>query len=199
MVKLGSFHGCFFCKVNQRGCSLCPKINGPNGAPLNVPQQNWCWYLTLIHHIASILDLDQPEGPIALLPSYEGVQFPPFDQQLTKLIKSFKTTMTDDDIKAEWKQIKKNPPANYYGMPHQKLLDLGSNRPERGRFPRVGDGINVQRKLCSILRQAEEGTLGRLWAIGYNDERPRPGKDKITSTSKGQIPFTMYHAPGIQC
>lgn len=76
IIKLGSFHGCFFCKANQRGCSLCPKVEGSSDSPLNVPHKNWCWYLTLVHHIASILEMDTLEGPIAVLPSYEGVQFP---------------------------------------------------------------------------------------------------------------------------
>lgn len=198
VVKLGSFHGCFFCKVNNRGCSLCPKVEGTKVAASNVRPKNWCWYLTLIHHIASILELDQPEGPLAVLPSYEGVQFPPFNQQLAKLIGMFKTTMSDDEINKEWARIKLNPPTPYYGIPHNKLLELGMRRPERGRFPVVGNGIEVQRKLCSILTRAKEGTLSRLWAVGYSDTWTRPGQIKVLinkSTKRTRKSQTIAASP----
>ena len=186
IVKLGSFHGCFFCKVNQRGCSLCPKVDGSSDSPLNVPHKNWCWYITLVHHIASILEMDTLEGPIAVLPSYEGVQFPSFNRKLLQLVKTFKTTMTDDDCKAKWKQLQQEPPTPYYGVPHRKLIELGTNRPERGRFPIIGHGAKVERQLYSILNRAKEGSLSRLWAVGYDDSRPRPSQAKASADGIAQ-------------
>ena len=167
VVKLGSFHGCFFCKVNQRGCSLCPKVTNEKGELVNICR-TWCWFLTVVHHIASILDMEDPEGPISTLPVYDGVTFPSFDRSLAKLISKFKTTMSDVDIKAQWNEIRKKPIQPYYGVPHKKLLSL-EHRPVRGRFPIIGSGQKVERRLCDILRDAEQGKLARLWAVGYND------------------------------
>ena len=176
VVKLGSFHGCFFCKVNQRGCSLCPKALNEKGEMVNIRKKSWCWFVTLVHHIASILEMEDPEGPISILPSYDGVQFPTFDKSLAKLIKKFKTTMTDDLIKSKWEEIKNNPPQPYYGVPHKKLLSL-EHRTTRGRFPIVGTGREVEHKLCDILRNAGQGKLPRLWAVGYKDVWTRSNED----------------------
>lgn len=94
--------------------------------------------------------------------------------------------MTDDDIKAKWKQLQREPPTPYYGVPHRKLIELGANRPERGRFPIIGHGAEVERKLYSILNRAKEGSLSRLWAIGYDDSRPRSSQTKASADSLTQ-------------
>lgn len=165
VVKLGSFHGCFFCKVNQRGCSLCPKAANDKGEMVNLRRKNWCWYLTLVHHIASILDMEDPEGPVHVLPSYDGVDFPMFDKSLAGLIKKFKTPMSDSEIKIKWKELRQTPLESYYGVPHKKLLSL-EHRKIRGRFLIIGTRREVEHKLCDILRNAQQGKLARLWAVG---------------------------------
>lgn len=77
--------------------------------------------------------------------------------------------MRAEDIKLEWARILQNPPDVYYSMPHAKLIMLSPHRPERARWPIVGDGEDVKEQLYNIRRMAMSGALDRLWALGYED------------------------------
>lgn len=77
--------------------------------------------------------------------------------------------MAANEIKREWDRILANPPKNYYGMPHAKLLVLGLNRRMRSKWPIVGDGTEVKERIYNLRKNAEAGSLPRLWAVGYED------------------------------
>lgn len=75
--------------------------------------------------------------------------------------------MAAAEIKREWDRILANPPQNYYGMPHAKLLVLGTTRKEREKWPMVGDGTDVKERIYRTRKNAEAGSLARMWAVGY--------------------------------
>lgn len=120
----------------------------------------------MIHLIAALLELESPEGPKYILPSYGGIAFPEFPKKLAKVLR---IKMSANAIKAEWDRILANPPDNYYGMPHAKLLILGHAREARAKWPIIGDGDKVKERIYRIRKAAQAGSLARLWAVGYED------------------------------
>ena len=119
--------------------------------------------------MANILDLKSPEGPRYVLPSYEGVTFPPFPRELSK---AFRTPMSGKDIAANWEAILANPPQNYYGVPHAMVAQMNKakTRPVRCLWPFFGSNTETaKQRLHDTLQDASQGILLRRWAIKFED------------------------------
>ena len=164
MIFLGAFHPCYACKVNNRGCSHCPRQGKGN-----VTDQDWCWWLTVVHHLANVLDLASSEGPRYVVPSYDGVTFPPFPKELSK---AYRTPLQVKDIMSNWDAILANPPVNYYGVPHAKVAQMNKAkiRPVRSLWPFISSNMDkVRQRLHNIFESAALRILERSWAIGFED------------------------------
>lgn len=104
-----------------------------------------------------------------MLPSYDGITFPPFLKELTK---DFRISLSTKEIKDNWEAIMANPPETYFSLPHAKLAKMNKEgkRPVRARWPLLGeDPEEVTLDLYNVYSDAKTGVLPRLWAVGYDD------------------------------
>ena len=169
-------------------CSLAAGIN-EKGFRTNKPL---AWWITLMHHISSILDLGTIEGPRAILPNYADViidskNIPPWAMNACSRIRQRGKL---PEINKRWAELQQDiiPTWKFYAMPHSLLASMGDRRPKRPYWPNPGEEQDVIKRGIAILNQARGGTLPRIWAShakvdGYDysakeDAREAKGKEK---------------------
>ena len=164
VIRLKSFVGCYACKKRSVYCSLGAGIN-KKGFKKN---KALAWWITLLHHICSVLELGTPEGCISVLPDYAGI-----DLKASKIpkwaINAFNTIrkpLGKDEVKQRWKDIETSLAATwkFYSMPHSLLSSLRKERPKRPYWPCPGEREkDVIDRGIAILKQGRDGTLPRTW------------------------------------
>ena len=173
VIFLKSFSGCYDCKRRSVYCSLGAGVHGKG--PSN---KALAWWITLIHHICSVLDLDTVQGPISVLPDYANVELSD-DNMPSWAVRAFhkiRKRMGEKVRDSRWVELQASiiPTWTFYAMPHSLLASLGEARPVRSFWPRPGsDHDDVIQRGISILARGRDGTLPRLWASqakvdGYN-------------------------------
>ena len=150
-------------------CSLGAGIDGkgPNNKPL-------AWWITLLHHICSVIELGKPEGCVSVLPNYADVSLneAKMPRWASRASSTIRKTMSKEDIDKRWThlQISVIPTWKFYAMPHSLLSSMGDNRTRRPYWPRPGEEEqDVIQRGITILRQGKAGTLPRVWACAKVD------------------------------
>lgn len=119
------------------------------------------------------MDLDTEHGPVSVLPDYTHtnlIELPDFAQRVVSLarVKNIKPS-----VGARWKQLKqltRNAEEwPFYGVPHVKLIAMGTSRPVDSLWPRLGTRSNVLSRGLKNLRDGKSGHLTRLFASGVED------------------------------
>lgn len=180
VVNLGRFHGCYNCKARSQGCSLCPQVGD---VQLTGP---WCWWLTLIHHVCALLELESQEGPIYVLPNYRHVEFPPFEKDVVKFVRQ---PPKGDRYGAMWKQVQKEAKTwTFYAYPHEKLITRTGARPERDFWPHFANQRETIKRAVGIIERGRAGLLPRPWALGCEDGFSTVRRVTKSSDKKVQAP-----------
>ena len=115
------------------------------------------------------MDLETDEGPRYVLPSYEGVVFPPFPHEFSKKVR---ITLSGKQISQNWDAILREPLQNCYGVPHAKvaLMNKDQIRPVRCLWPFFGPNTQrVRHRLDTTYRRVSTGALPRVWAVNFDD------------------------------
>ena len=186
VVCLKSFVGCYECKRRSVYCSLAASIN-EKGFKENKPL---AWWITLMQHICSVLDLATIDGPRAVLPNYadvimEGKNIP---RWVISACNRIRQRGTLKDINKRWAELQRDiiPTWKFYAMPHSLLTSMGDRRPKRPYWPNPGEEQDVIQRGIAILEKARSGSLPRIWAShakvdGYDfsaKEDAREAKEK---------------------
>ena len=127
------------------------------------------WWITLLHHICSVLELGTLDGCTSVLPDYAEV-----DLEKSKMpewaVQAFNTirkSLSKEQVAERWKEIQQSvaPTWTFYSMPHSLLSSLRKQRPTRPYWPTPGEREqDVIARGVAILRQGRDGTLPRTWA-----------------------------------
>lgn len=127
------------------------------------------WWITLLHHICSVIELETTTGPISVLPNYANV-----DMDVSKIpawvhraVNKIRTPMSKDAIGKRWNELQSSaiPSWTFYTMPHSVLASMGDTRPTRPYWPRPGeDEDQVIQHGIAILARGRNGSLPRVWA-----------------------------------
>ena len=127
------------------------------------------WWITLLHHICSILELEEPSGPISVLPNYAEVDLDVRNMPIwaSRAVTQIRTSMSKEAIAKRWTELQSLviPSWTFYTMPHSLLSSLGDARPERAYWPRPGENeVDVILRGINILARGRNGALHRSWA-----------------------------------
>ena len=127
------------------------------------------WWITLLHHICSVLELEEPNGPISVLPNYAEVNLEVQNMPIwaSRAVTTIRTPMSKEAIAKRWTELQTSiiPSWTFYTMPHSLLSSLGDARPERCYWPRPGDSeVDVILRGINILARGRSGALRRSWA-----------------------------------
>ena len=119
-------------------------------------------WISGIHLVLSLVQMQDPQGPRGVLPDYTGVQLPQFPKGLMWPTH----TRKNKDLKDEWTQTKGSTELRegYMGVPYQKIA--GETEPiVRSLWPQLPD--NATELAEEILNKMESATCDRPWAEGY--------------------------------
>ena len=146
-------------------CSLTPTVHGKGSRNRPI-----VWWITLLHHICSIIELGTPDGCISILPSYDRVSLPDaktMPRWAHNAYRDLCTSMNKEAVKKRWAHLQTSviPTWTFYTMPHSLLSSMGDNRTRRPYWPRPGEEEqDVIQRGITILTQGKAGTLPRVWA-----------------------------------
>ena len=164
VIYLKSFIGCYNCKNRSVYCSLAAGIHGKGfeNKPL-------AWWITLLHHICSVLELETADGPTSVLPNYADVDLSTSNMPdwASRAVGKIRTPMSKEGIAKRWTELQSTimPSWTFYTMPHSLLASLGDARPIRPYWPRPGvSEVDVILRGTSILGRGRTGALPRVWA-----------------------------------
>ena len=144
-------------------CSLAAGINGKG-----FDNKALAWWITLLHHICSVLELGTLEGCISVLPNYADVTLKNSNMPswATLAYNRIRKSMSREEIGRRWAYLQKSviPTWHFYAMPHSYLSSLGDERPSRPYWPTPGEREqDVLNRCITILTQGKSGTLPRSW------------------------------------
>ena len=184
-------------------CSLAVAINGKG-----FDNKALAWWITILHHICSVLELGTSEGPISVLPNYADVSLnasnmPSWASHAFNMIRR---PMSKEVIKRRWTYLQASwiPTLKFYAMPHSLLSSMGDERPLRPYWPNPGENeLDVIQRGITILTQGQAGTLPRIWASyakvdGYNfspKEDVKEAKRRKEIEEKNDDNATPDHEP----
>ena len=166
VVSLKSFMGCYSCKSRSVYCSLAAGINGKG-----FDNKALAWWITLLHHICSVLELGTAEGPVSILPNYAEVDLDAnsMPNWASRAFNKIRKSMSKEEVAKRWNELCTSiiPHWNFYTMPHSILASLCDRRPTRPFWPCPGpDEEDVIQRGIIILARGRDGTLPRVWASG---------------------------------
>ena len=154
--------------MRQVGCSLSPQVEGKS-----ITKKGLCWWIGYIHHVSAILDLDTKHGPITVLPDYTGVELTELPNFAQRAISQARIKNMTPTIAVRWAELQELTQNEirwpFYGVPHAKLISLGTSRPTASLWPRLGVRADVLTRGLKNLRDGQCGHLTRLFASGVED------------------------------
>ena len=133
----------------------------------------WCWYLTLYHHVAALIELEQRSGPVSVLPLYDNVILSGELPNGSKESRALRRTLPKEMESELWIQAMKIPASQYYGLPYKAQLCMqASSQPSAARalWPYIGTTKEITDAVVRIYGSIAMGTLRRSWADAYARE-----------------------------